>query len=69
MQKVYPYKTTTDKITAAYAHIEGSGHSVEQAVHVGGRDWVLLVRSDEESGKPNIESGRSEFARLTVHDG
>lgn len=45
--KVYAYRTTTDKLGEAYAHVEGSGHTVEVPVFQGGRDWVLIVRSDE----------------------
>jgi hypothetical protein len=47
MRKVYPYRTTLDKLTQAYARVEGAGHDVEHCVYVGGRDWVLIVRSDE----------------------
>jgi hypothetical protein len=51
VRRIYPYKTTTDKIGQAYAHVESSGHIVEQAVFCGGRDWVLLVRGDEEQNR------------------
>ncbi len=47
MQHVYPYKTTTDKLSQAYAHVEGSGHTVEHLQFMGGRDWVLICRGDE----------------------
>ena len=42
--KVYPYRTTYDKLTAHVARIEAEGDSVVQYVFVGGRDWVLLCR-------------------------
>lgn len=47
MRKVYPYRTTLDKLTQAYAAVESAGHHVEDCVFVGGRDWVLVVRSDD----------------------
>ncbi len=44
---VYPYRTTLDKIGAAFHHIESSGDVVEFCVHVGGRDWVLIARGGD----------------------
>lgn len=50
MSKVYTYRTTTEKLGAAYEHIESSGHSVEHCVFQGGRDFVLVCREAERVG-------------------
>lgn len=42
--RVYPYRTTTDKLTRAFAEIEAAGDAVIHPVYVGGRDWVLICR-------------------------
>ena len=47
MRKVYPYKTMTEKLANAFEHIESSGHEVIHIQHMGGRDWLLIVRGSE----------------------
>lgn len=49
MQKLYAYRTTTQKLEdgTAAVHVQDSGDAVESAHFLGGRDWVLICRSGE----------------------
>lgn len=49
MHRIYPYRTTYDKLDdgTAARHIQEAGDSIVTAHFLGGRDWVLICRHGE----------------------
>lgn len=47
--RLYPYRTTTEKLEQAAAQVTAEGDKVISQHFVGGRDWILLCRNGEPS--------------------
>ncbi len=43
----YLYRCTTDKLAEGLDRIVESGDLIQQVVHTGGRDWVIVTRRGE----------------------
>jgi hypothetical protein len=48
MERIYPFRTTLDKLEHAHRQVTESGDEVLERHWVGGRDWVLICRKTAE---------------------
>lgn len=67
--RIYPYRTTAEKIEQSVARVVESGDVVLSSHFVGGRDWVLICRSGEQTVADLTEAELVAAIRRGVADG